>query len=53
MATVTLTPSDLQRLKADPRFSAAHAALLEIMIAQGEVIIEPATVPHTSQALEP
>lgn len=39
MTTVTLTPSDLQQLKADPRFSAAHAMLLDIMIARGEVII--------------
>lgn len=40
MAAVILTPSDLQRLKADPRFSAAHAVLLDVMIAQGEVIFE-------------
>lgn len=42
MTPTTLTSSDLQRLKSDPRFTAAHAALLDIMIRQGEVIIEAA-----------
>lgn len=42
MTPTTLTSSDLQRLKSDARFTAAHAALLDIMIRQGEVIIETA-----------
>lgn len=42
MTSITLSVSDLQVLKSDPRFTAAHAALLDIMIRQGEVIIEAA-----------
>jgi hypothetical protein len=42
MTATTLTSSDLQRLKSDPRFSAAHAALLDIMIRTGEVVVETA-----------
>jgi hypothetical protein len=41
MTATTLTASDLQCLKSDPRFTAAHAALLDIMIQTGEVVIEP------------
>ena len=44
MTPITLTSSDLQRLKTDPRFSPSHATLLDIMIRQGEVIIEAAPV---------
>ena len=45
MTPTTLTSSDLQRLKSDPRFTAAHAALLDIMIRQGEVIVEAPAAP--------
>jgi hypothetical protein len=42
MTATTLTASDLQCLKSDPRFTAAHAALLDIMIRTGEVVVETA-----------
>lgn len=45
MTATTLSVSDLQRLKSDPRFTAAHAALLDIMIEQGEVIVEAPAAP--------
>ncbi|MFA5409264.1 MAG: hypothetical protein WC343_10890 [Bacilli bacterium] len=42
MTATTLSVSDLQRLKSDPRFTPSAAVLLDIMIRQGEVIIEAA-----------
>ncbi len=38
--TLTLSPSDLARLRSDPRFSSARAALLDLMIERGEVTLE-------------
>ena len=38
--TLTLSPSDLARLRSDPRFSSARAALLDLMIERGEVLVE-------------
>lgn len=55
MTSTTLTSSDLQRLKSDPRFTAAHAALLDLMIRAGEVVVEtaaPLTQPATAQGVQ-
>jgi hypothetical protein len=52
MTPVTLTASDLQRLKSDHRFTAAHAALLEILLRTGEVVVEaPAVVQPAPQGV--
>jgi len=40
MTPVVLTGADIARLKSDPLFTASHAALLDIMIQAGEVVIE-------------
>lgn len=42
MTPTTLTASDLQALKSHPRFTPSHAALLDLMIEQGEVVVEAA-----------
>ena len=42
MTPITLSVSDLQVLKSHPRFTPSHAALLDIMIEQGEVVVEAA-----------
>lgn len=45
MTSITLSVSDLQVLKSHPRFTPSHAALLDIMIEQGEVIVEAPAAP--------
>jgi hypothetical protein len=50
MTPITLSASDLQLLKADSRFSAAHAALLDIMIQRGEVVLKASAAPQTAPA---
>lgn len=38
--TLSLSSSDLARIRSDPRFSPAHAALLDLMIERGEVTLD-------------
>ncbi len=38
--TPALSSSDLARLRSHPRFSPAKAALLDLMIERGEVLVE-------------
>lgn len=44
---LTLSPSDLARLWSDPRYSVSKAALLDHMVAKGEVTLE--TPPPSGQ----
>lgn len=39
-AVTYVTPAELQALKALPQFTAAHAALLEILLSTGEWVIQ-------------